>query len=216
MTLIRLTVTILTVLIGNPACLSGTSTASSGSARQIRCRQIPCIWCFIMGLPIVQIAGMVPPIAQQYFQTICRRIGCAFTKTSSPTMALSTVTQPTGASAATTELPTMESVITIPAAMPTAGRFNIYHWNNVAYRQYTYQVVNVRNGNYKLTAWGQSGGTNNCFVGVKNYGGAEMVHSPRINSSGWKQYTVPTVAVTNGHIEVLFLHRLTRQWMVGH
>ncbi|PTL77347.1 chitinase [Vitiosangium sp. GDMCC 1.1324] len=87
---------------------------------------------------------------------------------------------------------------------PYTGSYKLTHWASAAYQQVTGQTLNVANGTYRASVWVRSGGGQSALrLYAKNYGAAEV--TAEIGSgavSGWTQYTINNIPVTNGFIEV--------------
>lgn len=87
---------------------------------------------------------------------------------------------------------------------PSAGSYKLTHWAPSAYQQVTGQSKSVANGTYRASVWARSsGGQSALRLYAKNHGGAEV--TAEIGSgavTGWTQYTIHNIQVTNGFIEV--------------
>jgi chitinase len=85
-----------------------------------------------------------------------------------------------------------------------AGGYKLTHYASAAYQQLTGQSLAVANGTYRASVWARSsGGQRALRLYAKNHGGAEL--TAEIGSgavSGWTKYTIGTITVTSGAVEV--------------
>ncbi|WP_245814191.1 glycosyl hydrolase family 18 protein [Cystobacter ferrugineus] len=87
---------------------------------------------------------------------------------------------------------------------PYAGASKLTHYASTAYQQVSGQSKSVANGTYRASVWARSsGGQKVLRLYAKNYGGAEV--TAEIGSgavTGYTQYIINNIPVTNGSIEV--------------
>jgi hypothetical protein len=110
-------------------------------------------------------------------------------------------------------------------AMGTAhgGTFQLAQWRNTPYAVGTYQIVNVPNGLYTLTAWVESsGGQDQAYMYAYRYdtaagGQIRTVNIPATGSGpgDWKMLVLNNVQVTSGQIEIGFFSKTSQgnQWI---
>ncbi|WP_224368179.1 glycosyl hydrolase family 18 protein [Hyalangium versicolor] len=87
---------------------------------------------------------------------------------------------------------------------PYTGSYKLTHWASSAYQQITGQSKAVANGTYRASVWiRSSGGQPTLRLYVKNHGAAEVAVDVGSGAvTGWTKYTINSVTVTNGNIEV--------------
>ena len=86
---------------------------------------------------------------------------------------------------------------------PFAGSYKLTHFASSAFTQLTTQTVAVPNGNYKYSVWVRTGGGfNSLKLVAKGYGGAELNTQITGASGNWTQYTINSIPVTSGQLEV--------------
>ena len=80
-----------------------------------------------------------------------------------------------------------------------SGDAKLTNWKDKDYTVYTFQTVNgLKNGTYTLEFWYANGGAQkNCFVEVKDFGGAAVRESLPTNPQ-WGRARIPNIAVANG------------------
>ncbi|MCR5143443.1 MAG: family 43 glycosylhydrolase [Ruminococcus sp.] len=85
------------------------------------------------------------------------------------------------------------------------GNWSAQHWSDSAYKATLSQDITVPNGTYDLKVWVRSsGGQNQSYVYVKNYGGADRQITLNKKIDSWKEVTLSDIKVTNGKIQVGF------------
>jgi len=83
------------------------------------------------------------------------------------------------------------------------GSYKLAFWAANDYQQLASQSISVPNGNYRFSAWVRSsGGQKALYLFAKNYGGREIQAEIGSNETYWTKYTIDTINVTNGTIEV--------------
>ncbi|MFY0581444.1 glycoside hydrolase family 30 beta sandwich domain-containing protein [Cystobacter fuscus] len=87
---------------------------------------------------------------------------------------------------------------------PYTGNYKLTHYSAAAYQQISGQTKAVANGTYRASVWVRSsGGQRALRLYAKGYGGAEL--TAEIGSgtvTGYTQYIINGIPVTNGNIEV--------------
>lgn len=85
------------------------------------------------------------------------------------------------------------------------GNWSAQHWSDSAYKATLSQDITVPNGTYDLKVWVRSsGGQNQSYVYIKNYGGADRQITLNKKIDSWKEVTLSDIKVTNGKIQVGF------------
>lgn len=105
----------------------------------------------------------------------------------------------------------------VDADQPRSGANKLVHWSGSAYKQTTYQAVNVPNGTYKASVWVRSGGGQNYLrLEASNWGG-----SPLYSEAGsqpvtdWKQLTIDNIQVSTGTVTIgVFSDANAQNWAV--
>ncbi|HYH04817.1 MAG TPA: hypothetical protein VEC37_17130, partial [Bacillota bacterium] len=84
-----------------------------------------------------------------------------------------------------------------------SGQFKLSHWKDRDYQVYTYQSIkNLKKDTYTLEFWYANGGRqNNCFLEVKDFGGA-TIKETLPTSSKWTRVRIPNIKVTNGNCTI--------------
>lgn len=84
------------------------------------------------------------------------------------------------------------------------GDFKLTHWKDSPYTVSTYQVLtNLENGTYTFSAWIlNSGGQDDVYFYVKNYGGKELQKDLPISPEKWVKIEIENIEVVNGHCEI--------------
>jgi hypothetical protein len=80
-----------------------------------------------------------------------------------------------------------------------SGEGKLTNWKDKDYAVYTYQTVaGLKNGTYALELWYANGGAqNDCFVEIKDFGGAPIRETLPTNPQ-WGKVRIPNITVANG------------------
>lgn len=83
------------------------------------------------------------------------------------------------------------------------GSWSAQPWSDKAYKATLSQDIAVSNGTYTLKAWVRSsGGQNNSYIYIKDYGGAERQIALNNKIDSWQEVSLTDIQITNGKIQV--------------
>ena len=83
------------------------------------------------------------------------------------------------------------------------GSWSAQQWSDKAYKATLSQDIAVPNGTYTLKAWVRSsGGQNNSYIYIKDYGGAERQIALNNKIDSWQEVSLTDIQITNGKIQV--------------